>query len=405
VWQNLPQAGRLNSTCFIDASHGWAVGEAGTILATTDGGAIWTAQSSGIVDGALNGVSFAGASNGWVVGDAGTILATTDGGATWTAQCSGIPDAALTSVTFVDASHGWAVGDAGTILATTDGGATWAAQDSGISGFSLNAVSFTDASHGWAVGGAAVIVATTDGGDTWTAQSSGVFDGWLNGVSFADASNGWAVGVDYGDGVDYDPGVALILATTDGGATWTAQSSGISHGWLYSVSCTDASHVWAVGEDGGEGGDYDPGAAAILATTDGGATWTAQSSGISYGRLNGVSFADASHGWAVGEDSDSGAAVILATTDGSMPPSASPAIAKIRPRRGRVGAIVTIVGSNFGASPGTSEVLFRSRVAIRYTFWSDTKIKVRVPRLAKGRKVVRVKTANGRSNAGHFRVL
>jgi len=37
---------RLYSVTFTDPSHGWAVGGLGTILATSDGGAHWSAQSS-----------------------------------------------------------------------------------------------------------------------------------------------------------------------------------------------------------------------------------------------------------------------------------------------------------------------------------------------------------------------
>jgi hypothetical protein len=90
VWQNpLPQGNDLYSVAFSDASHGWAVGDGGTILATTNGGATWTKQSSGTTN-ELNGVAFSDASHGWVVGsfetyypsphDYGTILATSTGG-------------------------------------------------------------------------------------------------------------------------------------------------------------------------------------------------------------------------------------------------------------------------------------------------------------------------------------
>ena len=73
--------------------------------------------------------SFPDGSHGWTVGDHGTILATSDGGVTWTKQSSGTGKL-LCGVTFPDASHGWAVGTDGTILATTDGGAHWRKQTS-----------------------------------------------------------------------------------------------------------------------------------------------------------------------------------------------------------------------------------------------------------------------------------
>jgi hypothetical protein len=91
------------------------------------------------------------ANHGWAVGASGTILATGDGGATWTQQTSGTTNT-LNAVSFVDTSHGWATGLGGTILATNDGGATWTPQSSGT-GYNLVGVSFVDANHGWAVGG------------------------------------------------------------------------------------------------------------------------------------------------------------------------------------------------------------------------------------------------------------
>jgi photosystem II stability/assembly factor-like uncharacterized protein len=48
-WETLRtgQALPLNGVCFQDASHGWAVGEFGTILGTTDGGKSWKVQRRG----------------------------------------------------------------------------------------------------------------------------------------------------------------------------------------------------------------------------------------------------------------------------------------------------------------------------------------------------------------------
>jgi photosystem II stability/assembly factor-like uncharacterized protein len=72
---------------------------------------------------------------------------------------------------------------------------------------SLQAVQFADASHGW-VAGAGRILATTDGGHSWTRQYTG--PAALYQLDFTDAAHGWAVGKD------------TLLRTTDGGATWTA---------------------------------------------------------------------------------------------------------------------------------------------------------------------------------------
>jgi hypothetical protein len=81
----------------------------------------WTPQISGTASG-LTGVSFSDASHGWAVGAAGTILVTTNGGDTWASQTApaGTPD--LAGVTFAGAKRGWVVGASGTVLRTLSAG-------------------------------------------------------------------------------------------------------------------------------------------------------------------------------------------------------------------------------------------------------------------------------------------
>jgi photosystem II stability/assembly factor-like uncharacterized protein len=197
---------RLSGAHFADARHGWAVGSNGTILATDDGGSKWPLQTSGVANN-LNGVHFADATHGWAVGDNGTILATDDGGRRWRAQDGG-GENDLSSVHFADTTHGWAVGDNGTILATANGGGKWQLQDSGTANGLFSGVYFADATHGWVVGADAMILATANGGATWQTLSTGDRNPFflsfkklvssavenLHGVYLADASHGWAVG-------------------------------------------------------------------------------------------------------------------------------------------------------------------------------------------------------------------
>jgi hypothetical protein len=68
-----------------------------------------------------------------------------------------------------------------------------------------------------------------------------------------------------------------ILGSTDG-STWTTQTSGTTN-TLLGVSFANASDGWAVGVSG-----------TIVATTDGGNTWSAQTSGTT-NTLRSVSFA------------------------------------------------------------------------------------------------------------------
>ncbi len=101
-----------------------------------------------------------------------------------------------------------AVGDRGHILYSDDQGNTWA-QAKVPTRQLLTAVFFVDDKQGWAVGHDAQILASIDGGVTWTQQyqdlkrEAPLLDVWFN-----DAHHGLAVGA-YG----------ALIETTDGGKT------------------------------------------------------------------------------------------------------------------------------------------------------------------------------------------
>jgi len=67
-WQNpLPQGNWLNDVMFVNETTGWAVGDRGTIIHTTDGGQSWTWQESG-VSSSLEAVYFRDDMLGFVIG-------------------------------------------------------------------------------------------------------------------------------------------------------------------------------------------------------------------------------------------------------------------------------------------------------------------------------------------------
>lgn len=103
----------------------FAVGDAGTILTSTDG-ITWSSHTSGTTN-KLNGVTHGGIYV--AVGDNGTIVISGDGGS-WAAQTSPTTSI-LRQVTSFVSIYGTiyvAVGDAGTIVTSKDGGATWTTQ-------------------------------------------------------------------------------------------------------------------------------------------------------------------------------------------------------------------------------------------------------------------------------------
>lgn len=135
-------------------------------------------------------------------------------------------------------------------------------------------VAFGDASHGWRVGAGGLILATVDGGATWTRQASPTAAA-LTAVDAVSATRAWAVGPS-----------GLLLRTVDGGANWAQVQLGTGKD-LRGVEFVDADHGWIVEWYG-----------AIRATSDGGVTWTAQTSG--YKPFAALTFVDANLGFAGG---------------------------------------------------------------------------------------------------------
>lgn len=130
-----------------------AVGERGLIAVSDDGAKNWT-QSAAPTSVTLVAVRFADAQRGYAVGHAGTVLATADGGRTWVRRLDGKriaeielsaarasrqagalksaerlvadgPDKPLLDLHVFDAQRVLVVGAYGIALATTDGGASW----------------------------------------------------------------------------------------------------------------------------------------------------------------------------------------------------------------------------------------------------------------------------------------
>jgi len=226
---------------------------------TDDGGAGWTRQLER-APRQLVGIAFADASHGWAVGTHGLILATTNGGVSWKAQASSGPH--LWQVACVDARHVWAIGPAGELVSTTDGGASWHTQVvPGVAHSTSGDVglAFADARRGWVAAGH-LIWRTSDGGATWTVQRRRPGE-WLAAVACSDARHAWAVGKAGDD-------APLVLATSDGGATWQRQHvgrAGLSYGnfALSAVACSGDRLAWA-----GSSSQQ-----LLTLTSDGGRTW------------------------------------------------------------------------------------------------------------------------------------
>ncbi|NWC12396.1 hypothetical protein CCU68_28040 [Pseudomonas gingeri NCPPB 3146 = LMG 5327] len=135
-----------------------------------------------------------------------------------------------------------AVGDRGHILYSDDQGNSWT-QAKVPTRQMLTAVYFVDDKHGWAVGHDAQILASSDGGATWSKQFEDLKrEAPLLDVWFKDLDTGFAVGA-YG----------ALLETTDGGQHWEDVSDRLDNEDQYHLNAIAAvkdSGLFVVGEQG-----------------------------------------------------------------------------------------------------------------------------------------------------------
>jgi len=135
-----------------------------------------------------------------------------------------------------------AVGDRGHILFSDDQGGHWT-QARVPTRQMLTAVYFVDDRHGWAVGHDAQILASVDGGATWTRQFQDLKrEAPLLDVWFKDASSGFAVGA-YG----------ALLETSDGGQHWENVSDRLDNPdqfHLNAIAAVKDAGLFVVGEQG-----------------------------------------------------------------------------------------------------------------------------------------------------------
>ncbi len=274
----------------------WAVGDAGEVYRSLNGGAVWGTYPMGAAD--HNGVAAKG-SRVWVAGDGGALWTSTNDGASFASQTlAGGAD--LEAIWFADDATGWIAGAGGTILKTTDAGAGWTTQSSGT-GATLRAIRFVDLAEGWAVGSGGTVVHTTDGGASWSAStpfpsfSKDLYDVDADGATvyvtgtygfLAKSTNGggswstidlWLLSQSDVNGVEVLPGGTFWLCggggflrkSIDGGGSFTYPLHPIMTG-LSDIVFSDANRGWACAARSKH----------VVRTTNGGSTWTVPGNGL-----------------------------------------------------------------------------------------------------------------------------
>ena len=252
---------------------------------------------------------FVSPNKGWVVNSTGQIWHTEDGGTSWEmqAQLSGY----IRSIEFADSLHGWAgtLGfDVPILFRTQDGGRTWTpyqilpnGSPPRICGISVASDSVIYACG--AFDGPAVILKSEDAGESWQAMDLRAQAGTLIDVHFFSPDTGIVVGgAPFQQITDLAKLHAVVLTTTDGGASWQVRHAGTNDGqWGWKIFFRNRQDGYVSMESGAMG--------MILRTADGGLSWTEQIVANNR-RLQAIGFFDENLGWVGGHN------VSSVTTDG-----------------------------------------------------------------------------------------
>lgn len=273
-WEEINSSTTENLNCIqFFNSTGYAAGQNGELVKTTNGGLNWSSINS-TTSANITAIHFRDESTGYYTSSDGKVFKTTNGGSSWTSK--NVQNVgALNGIDFLNNQIGLAVGDNGFIHRTTDGGNNWT--DLGnVSVFVVNDVAFINDTLAVAVGAQGSILSSSDAGLTWYWQgisSTNTFSA----VEKLSASSAGIVGTD---------GVYL----TFNASSMTASSEttiDASNDWLKDIHLAPSGKIYAVGFS-----------QSILVTNPSWKTWDLDS----VNNLNGISFMNDTIGFACGNN-------------------------------------------------------------------------------------------------------
>jgi len=187
-----------------------AVGERGLVGLSDDGGKTWRQAASVPVDVTLSAVQFVDARQGWAVGHAGVILATRDGGEHWTKQLDGLAAARLAEHEAAGSGDARLAREAARLVA--DGADK-----------PFLALHFSSPTQGIAVGAYNLIVATADGGASWHS--------WMGRLDNPRGAHLYAVDAD-GQSVYIAGEQGVFFASADGGRSFQRRELPYKGSWF-----------------------------------------------------------------------------------------------------------------------------------------------------------------------------
>lgn len=214
---------------------------------------------------------------GWAAGDSGTIIHTSNSGNSWVIQNSGTLET-IDDIFFIDQNTGWAIANgffySGTIIIkTTDRGENWSFSRFYDTTLVLNKIYFLNQTTGFLTGYSGYIFKTTNSGVNWfnthidTAYCPVLYLFPKNDIYFLNNNTGFACGGQ----IDIQ---GMVWTTTNGGFNW----------YTYCVASEPLYEILALSENYiiSTGGDFEYGLSTVT-SSDGGLNWFYEANNI-YGR-------------------------------------------------------------------------------------------------------------------------
>lgn len=274
-------------------------GTGGGVSKTTNGGLNWNAVNSGLlantvydlaIDPTNANTIYAGTDNG--------VFKTTNGGASWNAINSGLPGLAVFAVAVDSASPNiiYAGTKGGGVFKTTNSGASWNPINSGLSGLGVTALVIDPKNSkiiyaGTDTGG---VFKTTNDGGNWEAFNNGLPTTNIQTLAIDPINSNIVYAGTSGGG---------ISKTTNGGAGWEVINNGLSTLFIYTLAIdpTSSGTIYTGTNGGG-----------VFKTTNGGVGWTAINSALSGFTVPGLAI-DSTNSNIIYAGTDSGG--VFKTTD------------------------------------------------------------------------------------------
>ncbi|HPI38008.1 MAG TPA: protein kinase [Ignavibacteriaceae bacterium] len=251
----------INSIDFLSASTGYACGEGGTLIKTTDAGNTWIKVD--FPDSAdLNAIRFPSLDLGIIITDSGKIFVSRDAGLSWLPNQHEFGEK-LSGIFFIDRFTGFITGSKGLVLKSTDRGENWTLLNTGTTEY-LFKVFFIDPDVGFAIGWSGTVLKTNDQGNSWN-KISVPTKNYLRDIWMVDDKTGIIIGAG-----------GEVFRTSDGGESWIKTETGVISG-LTAISFIDKK-IGFITTSRGE----------ILETSDAGKTWSETKSGL-FVALTGIS--------------------------------------------------------------------------------------------------------------------